>query len=410
MAKPVGPLCNLDCRYCYYLGTADLYDGARTFRMSDAMLETYIRQYIEASPGPIVHFGWHGGEPTLPGPDYYRRVVELQHRYLPKGWQCWNNLQTNGTLLDEAWCAFLAEARFDVGISIDGDAWLHDANRPDHAGRGTYERVAAAIRRLQAHGIQPDLLCTITAALAAEPVAVYRNLRTFGTGWIHFLPIVRRDDKGQMTPETVTPEAYGRFLRVVFDQWMYQDIGRLNVQFFAEVLQVWSGGSATVCWMQPTCGRVLVVEHDGAVYSCDHYVTREHRIGDIATSHLGTLVDLPVQQQFGTAKSSTLPAQCRACRWLKVCNGGCPKDRLALAEDGSPGLNYLCAGLRAFYAYAEGPARHIIARRRAGAPAATVMAELREMGSARWSGIGRNDPCPCGSGRKAKQCCWNARP
>ncbi len=410
MAKPVGPICNLECGYCYYLDTARFYGRPHQFRMSDDLLETYVRQYLEASPGPVVYFVWHGGEPTLAGLDFYRRAVELQQHYLPAGWTCWNNLQTNGTLLDEEWCTFLGEARFEVGLSIDGTPRLHDAYRKDRHGRGTYERVFAAAHRLQAHGIQPDLLCTVTAAVAEEPVSVYRALRDIGTGWFQFIPIVRRGPDGQVTPESVAPEAYGRFLCTVFDQWAHHDLGKLNLQLFAETLQVWAGAPATLCWMAPTCGRVLVVEHDGAVYACDHFVTPEHRIGNLETSHLGALVDAPFQARFGADKQDGLPTQCRSCPWLAACNGGCPKDRFALAENGEPALNYLCDGLRRFFAHAEQPSRHIIERRRRGIRPETIMGELRAESMVRWRGIGRNDPCPCGSGRKAKQCCWSQRP
>ena len=410
MGKAIGPICNLDCTYCYYLSTAEFYARPHQFRMSDEMLETYVRQYIEASPGPVVHFGWHGGEPTLAGVDFYRRAVELQRQYLPEGWTCWNNLQTNGTLLDEAWCAFLAEANFDVGISVDGTRLLHDASRKDHQGEGTYDRVVRSVKLLQAHGIQPDLLCTVTEAIAQEPLSVYQALRELGTGWMQFIPIIIKGPEGQAIGQSVSPASYGRFLNTIFDAWMHQDIGRLNVQFFAEILNVWGGGEAHVCWLRETCGRVLVVEHDGAVYSCDHFVSPQHRLGDLGTAHLGDLVDLPVQQAFGLHKRDGLPEQCRACPWLAVCSGGCPKDRIAVTAEGEPGLNYLCDGLRQFYAHVEEPAKHVIKRIRAGAPAATVMSELRTFSRLRWDGIGRNDPCICGSGRKAKACCWAQRP
>ena len=287
---------------------------------------------------------------------------------------------------------------------------MHDAYRKDRRGDGTYELVTAAARRLQARGIQPDLLCTVTSAAAEDPLSVYRALRDLGTGWIQFLPIVRRGPDGRVTPESVTPEAYGRFLCTVFDQWAHHDIGKLNVQFFVETSLVWGGGSANLCWMAPTCGRVLVVEHDGAVYACDHFVTPEHRLGDLDDAHLGALVDAPAQRQFGADKQDRLPAQCRSCQWLTVCNGGCPKDRFALAEDGEPGLNYLCDGLRRFFAHAEQPLHHFIERGRKGIRPAAIMAELRTQSLVRWHGIGRNDPCPCGSGLKAKRCCWSQRP
>lgn len=410
MAKPVGPACNLVCNYCYYLETARFYNNPHKFRITDTILETYIRQYIEASPGPNILFVWHGGEPTLAGLDFYKRAVELQKRYLPQGWTCWNNLQTNGILLDDEWCSFLADAHFDVGLSIDGTQWLHDACRKDHQGRGTYEQAVTAIRCLQSHGIQPDLLCVVTSAIAKEPGSVYRALRDFNTGWIQFIPIIRHSPDGRVTPDSVSGEAYGQFLSKVFDEWLYHDFGRLNVQFFAEMLLVWSGGTPNVCWMAPTCGRVLILEHDGGVYSCDHFVTPEHCIGDIETSTLSELVDSPVQRCFGNAKRDKLPRQCLSCEWLSVCNGGCIKDRLALTEDGESGLNSLCSGLKQFYAHAEKPLKKVVELIKQGLNSETILSEIRAELLARWKGVGRNDPCPCGSGRKAKNCCWSQRP
>lgn len=447
MAKPVGPRCNLACSYCYYLETEGMYGGARPPTMSLGLLETYIRQYIEASPGPVVAFTWHGGEPTLAGLDFYRAAVELQQRYLPPGWTCWNNLQTNGILLDDEWCSFLAEAHFDVGLSIDGTEYVHDTYRRDRGGRGTHARVVEVARRLQAHGIQPDLLCTVTSTSAEDPVGVYRALRDLNTGWMQFIPIVRRGPDGSVTPDSITPDGYGDFLCAVFDEWARNDIGRLEIQQVAEMALVWSGGTSNVCFMALTCGRVLIVEHDGAVYSCDHFVSPEHRIGYIGGSSeaamatstggcivasssvdavefsagqaddcpagstlstLGDLVDSAVQRRFGDAKRDALPKQCRACAWLDVCNGGCPKDRFVRADGGD--LNYLCPGLRRLFAHAEQPLRRIIELRRKGAAPAAIMAALRAEEQARWRGVGRNDPCPCGSGRKAKNCCWNRRP
>jgi uncharacterized protein len=409
MAKPVGPVCNLECSYCYYLETGRIYERAHQFKMSEALLERYVRQYIEASPGPTVLFVWHGGEPTLAGLDFYRRALEFQKRYLPQGWSCWNNLQTNGTVLDDEWAAFLADAGFDVGLSIDGTRWVHDAYRRDKRGRGTYDLAVAAVRRLQAHGVQPDLLCTVTSAAAREPVGIYRALRDLETGWVQFIPIVRRSPDGQITPDSVSGEAYGRFLNAVFDEWVHHDLGKLNVQLFAEMALVWSGGTASPCWMAPTCGRALIVEHDGSVYSCDHFVTPEHRIGDLEVSPLGELVDSPVQRRFGEDKRDRLPERCRSCRWLPICNGSCPKDRFPTA-DGTPALNYLCDGLQHFFAHAERPLKRVMESQKKGLRPETIMAQLRAESMARWKGIGRNDPCPCGSGLKAKHCCWDLRP
>lgn len=410
MAKPVGPRCNLKCSYCYYLDTRHFYESSHQFQMSNDLLEMYVRQYIGASPGPVVQFTWHGGEPTLAGLDFYRLAVQLQKKYLPEGWTCWNNLQTNGILLDDEWCSFLAETHFDVGLSIDGTPWLHDEFRKDYSGRGTYERAVEAVRRLQSHGIQPDLLSTVTSAIAQEPVPVYRALRDLNTGWIQFIPIVRRTRGGGVTRDSVTGESYGHFLCSVFDEWVYHDLGKLDVQLFAELSLVLAGGTTNLCWMAPTCGRVLVLEHDGGVYACDHFVTPDHRIGYIQTSDLSTLVDAPMQHRFGNDKRDRLPRQCRSCSWLALCNGGCPKDRLALAEDGEPELNYLCSGFKQFYAHAEQPLKQVMHLREQGLTPDAIMADLRGGLRARWKGIGRNDPCPCGSGRKAKHCCWSRRP
>ena len=426
MAKPVGSLCNMECSYCYYSKAPEQsampgsWLGPGQFRMADELLERFIRQYIGASPGPSVSFIWHGGEPTLAGLDFYRRAVELQKRYLPGGWSCWNNLQTNGFLIDDEWCAFLAEERFDVGLSVDGTQWIHDKYRQDKSrmgnkGGGAYERAVAAVRRMQSHGIQPDLLCTVTSDTAKQPLDVYKALRGLNTGWIQFIPIVRRGLRdplapGDVTPDSVSGRMYGEFLCAVFDEWVLHDLGRMNVQLFAETMRVWAGGSAGLCWMAPVCGRALIVERDGGVYSCDHYVFPEYRIGDIETVDLGELADSPPQVRFGEDKRSKLPSLCRSCPWLDVCNGGCPKDRFARTEGGEPGMNYLCEGFQRFFSYARPAVNLVNALAKRGCNPEAIMADLRKRLSALWRGVGRNDPCPCGSGRKAKHCCWAKRP
>jgi len=385
MAKPVGSTCNLRCTYCYYLETPHAVP-----RMSDATLEKFISGYIGANPGPEISFVWHGGEPTLAGLDFYRRVVELQHQYLPDGWTAWNNLQTNGVLLDDEWCQFLADNHFDVGLSIDGTDWIHDTYRPDPRGHGSYDAAATAIKRLQSHGVQPDLLCTVTSTTAEHPLEVYRDLRSFGTGWIEFIPILG----------SVTGEAYGSFLNAVFDEWALHDIGSTIVQLFAETANTLGGGAPGLCWLAPTCGRALVVEADGGVYSCDHFVRPKYRLGDV--DDLAELANSPAQQAFGDAKAD-LPAQCRDCPWLPLCNGGCPKDRDAT------GLNIWCDGLTAFFAHAAPELRAVVTMSGAGQTPPQIMDALRGARAAKWQGVGRNDPCPCGSGRKAKHCCWPKR-
>jgi len=418
MAKPVGSRCNLRCSYCYYRdkpahGTSNPAaspSAPAAGRMDDALLELFIRSYIEASPGPEVSFVWHGGEPSLAGLAFYQRAVQLQRKYLPEGWEAWNNLQTNGVLLDDEWCSFLAESGFDVGLSIDGTQQLHDRYRQDARGQGSYQAAYEAVRRLMAQGVRPDLLCTVTSTAAEDPLGTYRALRDLDSGWIQFIPIVRRDSEGQPTPDSVSAEAYGSFLCAVFDEWAAHDFGRLEVQLFAELGRVWAGGSAGLCWMAPTCGRALIVEQDGSVYSCDHFVFPEYRIGDIRQTTLRELADSPSQQRFSVDKTAGLPKQCLECTWLDVCNGGCPKDRFALSGDGEPGLNHLCGGLARFYPYAYPLLQEAAQLRRAGLASSSIAARLGEMVDARWQGVGRNDKCVCGSGRKAKACCWYRRP
>jgi len=411
MAKPSGPVCNLDCRYCYYLGKTHLFPAGEHFRMSDEMLETYVRSFIEASPGPYVHFVWHGGEPTLLGLEFYRNALRLQERYLPARWTCINNLQTNGVLLDDEWCSFLAEHQFHVGISIDGPARLHDACRVDKAERPTHHQVTHALRTLQRHGVAADVLCTLTAVNAPPPTEVYRFFLDQGVRWLQFLPVVRREVDGSISEWSVTPEAMGTFLCTVFDEWVRHDVGRIAVQVFEECIRVRTGEPASLCIMAETCGRALAMEHDGSVYACDHFVDPEHRLGNVAADSLAALVDARQQVAFGDAKRAGLPGYCRDCPVLTVCNGGCPKDRFVSAPDGEAGLNYLCPGFRRFYTHVAPYTERIAALSRRGAHASAIMAELKLKeadAEEPWRRASRNDACPCGSGRKYKHCCLGA--
>lgn len=412
MAKPVGPVCNLDCAYCYYLDKTSLFAAGERYRMGDELLEAYVRSVIEASPGPVVNFAWHGGEPTLAGVGFYRRVVELQARYLPAGWRCVNNLQTNGTLLDERWCAFLAEEHFAVGISIDGPARLHDALRRDRRGRPTHARVMRGLHLLREQGIDPDVLCTLNALTAAHPIEVYRFFLDEGVRWVQFLPVVQRFPDGSVSERSVDGEAMGAFLCSVFDEWVRHDIGRIGVQGFFECLLAWSGRRTALCTMAETCGRVPAMEHDGSVFACDHFVDAAHRRGDVMSSGISALVDAPSQVAFGDAKRDALTRTCRECPVLFACHGGCPKDRFAVAPDGEVGHNYLCAGYRLFYEHARPYVERMVAMARQRIPIATVMDRLREEEAEAempWRRAGRNDPCPCGSGAKYKHCCLRTR-
>ena len=375
MAKPVGSRCNMRCTYCYYLEKGKYSENPKQTRMSFDLLEKLIRQTVAASPGPVVSFTWHGGEPTLAGMDFYKKALELEKKYLPKGWEAWNNLQTNGLLLNEGWCRFLKENRFDVGLSIDGSMEVHDSNRRLPNGAGTFGRVSAAIRRLREAGVEPDLLCTVNAASQEKPLEVYRALRDTGCIWVQFIPVVIRSGEGA-APGSVSPEGYGRFLTEVFDEWVRHDLGVLDVQLFAEMARIMAGGQASLCWMSPTCGHVLIAEEDGAVYSCDHFVDPAHRLGTLREGSLARLAESEFQRAFGLAKRESLTDECRACPYLRFCNGGCPKDRFGLSAEGQPGQYWLCAGLKAFFAHAQPILERVMAMSAQGKTPPEIMAEL----------------------------------
>ena len=378
MVKPVGSRCNMRCAYCYYLEKGKYSGSRKQTCMSYSLLEKLIRQTIAASPGPIVSFTWHGGEPTLAGMEFYKKALELERKYLPKGWEVWNNLQTNGLLLNKDWCRFLQENRFDVGLSIDGSAEVHDANRRMVNGAGTFDRVSAAIRRLRETGVEPDLLCTVNGVSQERPLEVYRALRDTGCGWVQFIPVVIRGADGGAAQGSVDPEGYGRFLTAVFDEWVKHDLGILDVQLFAEMARVMAGGQASLCWMNPTCGCVLIAEEDGAVYSCDHFVDPEHRLGNLREGSLARMAGGEFQRAFGLGKRETLTDECRACPWLRFCNGGCPKDRFGFSAKGQPGQYWLCSGLKAFFSHAEPILEKVMAMSAKGKSPAEIMAELNE--------------------------------
>jgi uncharacterized protein len=412
MAKPVGPVCNLDCAYCYYVEKKCLFPAGERFRMNPRVLEAYIGAYIAASPGPLVHFVWHGGEPVMAGIDFYRQALELQAHYLPEGWRCLNTLQTNATLLDDAWGAFLAANGFLVGVSLDGPAHLHDRGRTDLRGRPSHERVLRGLRVLRDHGVDPDILCSVHARNAPHPLEVYRFFLDLGVTWIQFIPVVRRDDIRGPDPWTVRPEVLGEFLCTVFDEWVRYDVGRLGVQNFLEPVLVAAGQPANLCVMGETCGRALALEHDGSVYACDHFVDAGHRLGAVPADDLGALLESADQLSFGRAKRETLPEVCVSCPVLGYCRGGCPKDRFPSTRGGDPGPNYLCAGYRRFYEHARPYVERMSSLARSGRATTAIMGELEAAESderRQWWATPRNAPCPCGSGIKYKRCCLGRR-
>jgi len=381
MTKPVGSKCNLDCTYCFYLEKERLYPGTASFRMAPDVLEAYVRDYIAAQPGSVVSFAWQGGEPTVAGVDYFRAVVALQQRYA-QGKTIENALQTNGTLLDDEWCEFLAAQRFLVGLSIDGPADVHDAYRVDKGGRPTFVRVMAGLELLRKHGVEFNTLTTVHRKNSRRPLEVYRFLRSIGSRYLQFIPIVERDARvgaaneldleappdpveasgldSRVTEWSVRPVEYGDFLVRIFDEWVARDVGTVFVQQFDAALANWVGEPAGVCVFSERCGRAIAVEHNGDVYSCDHYVYPRYRLGNLLNQSLGALVDSPRQTAFGNAKSATLPRYCLECPVRFACHGECPKHRFLRTPHGEHGLNYLCAGYRKFFGHI-GPAMRTMA-------------------------------------------------
>lgn len=392
MAKPVGSTCNLDCAYCYYLSKEKLPNGPGAGRMSDETLELFIKQYIDGVKGREVVFSWQGGEPTLLGVDFFRKVVAFEKKHARPGQRIENDLQTNGVLLNEEWCEFLKAHRFLVGLSIDGPREIHDHYRVTKGGRPTFDKVFAAAKMLQRHGVPFNTLTCVHRFNGRRPLDVYRFLRQeLDSNYIQFIPIVEHKTFEHTAPQTwpldglprdgepearpghprsivtewsVDPDDWGYFLCRVFDRWLDRDIGRVMVNHFETLVAQHLGLPSQMCIYSETCGRALAVENDGGVYSCDHYVYPEYRLGYLKSSRLDQMVFSPAQAEFGRAKSQSLPQYCRRCAYLSDCWGECPKNRLIRAPDGEPGLNYLCRGFKAFFAHALPEVERIATRLR----------------------------------------------
>ncbi len=424
LAKPSGSTCNIDCTYCFFLSKDALYPSEK-HRMSEATLEAYIRQLLESHRTPEVTVAWQGGEPTLMRVEFFRRSIGLVEKHKRPGQRVQHTFQTNGILLDDAWCAFFKEHDVLVGLSVDGPRELHDTYRLDRQKRGTFERVMAGWRLLQAHGVRFNVLCTVNAANETHGAAVYRFFRdVMGAEWIQFIPIVERASPetieianqgwserragkrplytqtgNLVTERTVGPDQYGRFLIDVFEEWVRRDVGRVYVQIFDVTLEAWFGRH-TLCIHAPTCGFGPALEYNGDLYACDHYVEPDYLLGNIHKTHMQDLVASPAQRKFGRDKLETLTAQCRECRVRPLCNGGCPKDRFATSRDGEAGHNYLCAGLERFYTHTA-PSMRAMAQilQRGGAPA-----EIMRLTAAQDAQRGPYAPCPCGSEKSFRFC------
>ncbi len=381
--------------------------------MNDEVLETYVRRQIEAQQGPEIYFLWQGGEPTLAGLDFYERAVALQERYIPAGRRIVNALQSNGMSFTDDWASFLAERGFLVGLSLDGPAHLHDVYRLDHKGRPTHARVIKGLEILQHHGVEVNSLTTLNAANARHPLKVYQHLKELGINFMQFIPIVERLQEGGCFAEPpadptkdctvadfcASPKEYGNFMCTIFDEWVRKDVGKIFVQMFDGILAGTMGRPIGLCLFAETCGDNLAMESNGDLYACDHYVYPQYLLGNIFDGPLSKTVSTTQQKDFGLTKKSNLPKQCRACEYLSLCNGGCPKHRFMKTRDGEQGLNYLCHGYQQIFRHTA-PTMQSMGTFLSQGRLTTGIMHQESKGK-----IGRNDPCLCGSGIKFKKCC-----
>jgi len=380
LAKPRGAICNLDCKYCFYLSKEELYKGS-SFRMTDETLETYIRQLIESHEVPEVTVAWQGGEPTLMGLDFFRRSIVYEKEYAKPGMKVQNTIQTNGTLINDEWAAFFKENDFLVGLSIDGPREMHDFYRVDRQGEPTFDKVMRGLGFLQKHGVEWNALTTIHHANASHPVEVYRFLRDeCKAQFIQFIPIVERvtPEGNVLTERSTTAEEYGKFLVGVFEEWVRRDVARVYVQMFDVALANWHGEPSGLCVHSKTCGGAMAIEHNGDLYSCDHFVTPQYKLGNINQRHMLDLVGSDPQVKFGNDKFDTLPRYCRECEVRFACHGGCPKDRFITTPDGEPRLNYLCAGYKIFFHHIDKPMRTMSELLKQNRAPAEIMQMYRE--------------------------------
>lgn len=411
LVKPIGAICNLECEYCFYLKKKDLFPDSTSFRMSDTVLEEFTRQYIRTQPGSTreVVFSWQGGEPTLMGVNFFRKAIDFQKKYARNGLTVKNTMQTNGTLMNDEWGEFLQENNFLVGISIDGPEEIHDKFRPDVKGKGSFSSVMHGLEILKKHQVDFNTLTCVQRHNGDYPDTVYDFLKAIGSTFMQFIPVVEKDKETLVSYRSVKPEQYGLFLNGIFDRWLEnKDVGKIFVQDFDVVLALSMGYSSPICVHAKTCGRAVAIEHNGDLFSCDHYVTREDELGNILKDQLSSMIDGMKQVKFGNDKKDLLPNYCQNCEYLNVCNGGCPKDRLIETPGGEPGLNYLCAGYKLFYSHSFPVFNKMAEAIRLGLTASEYknVDGVKANAFRRKYGItGRNDECPCGSKKKYKKCC-----
>lgn len=393
MAKPVGPVCNMDCTYCYYLEKDKIYKETRNFRMPDDILELFIRQYIESQDIPNITFTWQGGEPTLLGLDFFKKVITLEDKY-KNGKKIENAFQTNGTLLNDEWCEFFGENNFLIGISIDGPQEIHDFFRIDKAERPTFDRVVHGIELLKKHGVEFNTLTVVPKDNALYPLEVYNFLKETGSGYIQFIPIVERARTGgseedillvgpehkdaEVTDWTVIPEEYGEFLITIFDEWVRKDVGKVFVQIFDVTLANWVSQPGGLCVFSETCGNAMVLEHNGDLYCCDHFVYPHYLLGNVRQKTLKEMALSAQQYTFGQAKLLDLPKCCMDCEYRFACHGECPKHRFVKTPDGEDGLNYLCKAYKMFFSYVHPYMQYMGDELTAQRPPANVMKWARQ--------------------------------
>lgn len=389
MTKPHGPICNLDCDYCFYLEKENIYPHKSDFKMQEEILENYIKQYIESQPGDRVVFAWQGGEPTLLGVDYFINAIELQQKY-GHNKQIENTFQTNGVLLDDAWSSFFKENNFLIGISIDGPEKYHNHYRLNKGRKGTFNQVMNGLDYLKKHGVEFNTLTVVQDHNSLCPLDIYNFLKEIGSRFMQFIPIVERialvpdkdglqligpnnGNEASVAKWSVEPTQYGVFLCSIFDEWVRKDVGKYYVQIFDVALESWVGMQPSLCVFNETCGAALALEHNGDLYSCDHYVYPENKLGNIMDNPLVSLISSPQQQKFGNDKRDGLPQYCRKCEVRFACNGECPKNRFIKTPDGEDGLNYLCSGYKRFFNHIDPYMRFMVNELKYQRPPANVM-------------------------------------
>ena len=389
MLKPAGARCNLRCRYCYYLEKDHLYAGNDAHFMSERLLEKFIADYMQAQTTPEVLFTWHGGEALLRPIAFYERALQLQRRYA-RGRQVVNSIQTNGTLLTPAWCEFLRENGFLVGISIDGPRDVHDAYRRTSADGPSFDRVMQGLQLLKDHHVEWNALAVVNNLNVEKPREFYRFFKDIGCQYLQFAPIVERivsrddgltlapgmQEGGRLTSHSITPSQWGRFLCELFDEWVVADVGSIFVQIFDATLANWVGVTPGICSLSAHCGHAAVMEHNGDVYSCDHFVFPEYRLGNLNEKTITEMVYSLQQQRFAQMKTAMLPRQCRECPFLFACHGECPKNRFLRDKYGNAGLNYLCEGYRQFFSHVTPHMNFMRRELQAGRPPANIMQAL----------------------------------